>query len=184
MQDKKTCLKCKKDKNLDQFFFQNKKRGIRKKTCKECQRLKFIHWHMISRCYKSSHKKYDRYGGRGIRVHQDFLNFKNFEAWSMQNGYRKDLTLDRKDNDGDYSPSNCRWADKRTQMLNRNAYGKVKFIGVTMKGNKFRAVACNKHLGIFPTAIQAAEAYNQYIINNQLPNKLNELDYELEKSKD
>jgi len=76
---------------------------------------------MKKRCYKEYSTHYLLYGGRGIRVCDEWLN--NFEAfleWSMQNGYADDLTLDRyPDVDGNYEPSNCRWADWITQANNR-----------------------------------------------------------------
>lgn len=78
-------------------------------------------WHcMKDRCYRKGNSKYYLYGGRGIRVCDEWLNdFMVFYNWSMSNGYRDDLTLDRIDSDGNYEPSNCRWATYDEQNKNR-----------------------------------------------------------------
>ena len=63
---------------------------------------------------------YERYGGRGIRICPEWKNdFQSFQKWSMENGYKKGLSIDRIDNNGDYCPENCRWVDGKTQMRNR-----------------------------------------------------------------
>ena len=75
---------------------------------------------MKDRCYNSNCEHYDCYGGRGIRVCDEWLNdFQKFYDWSIQNGYEKGLSIDRIDVDGNYEPSNCRWATKIEQMRNR-----------------------------------------------------------------
>lgn len=77
---------------------------------------------MKRRCYSKNNDNYDSYGGRGIRVCDEWLGpdgFINFYNWSIQNGYRDDLQIDRINNDGDYTPENCRWTTNKVNMRNR-----------------------------------------------------------------
>lgn len=60
-----------------------------------------------------------RAGYEGIKLCADWCSFEAFRDWALANGYRDDLTIDRIDYDGDYEPSNCRWADLYTQAQNR-----------------------------------------------------------------
>ncbi len=73
-------------------------------------RLYTIWSHMKERCSNPNDKKYRRYGGRGIKVCDDWRdNYSAFKSWAISNGYRDDLTIDRIDNDGNYEPSNCQF---------------------------------------------------------------------------
>jgi hypothetical protein len=74
---------------------------------------------MKQRCTnpKNAHFKY--YGGRGIKVCEEWNNSTNFIEWALKNGYRDDLTLDRINVNGNYEPSNCRWATIKEQANNK-----------------------------------------------------------------
>lgn len=74
---------------------------------------------MKERCFNRNRKEYKNYGGRGITVCEEWLDAKTFIDWALKNGYSDDLTLDRKDNDGNYCPDNCEWVSRGIQANNR-----------------------------------------------------------------
>ena len=86
---------------------------------------------MTTRCYNKKYKLYSRYGGRGIKVCDEWKNnFKEFYNWAI-NGWKKELTLDRINNDDDYKPDNCRWVDRVEQANNRHTNYLIKYKGET-----------------------------------------------------
>ena len=87
---------------------------------------------MKSRCYNRAVKHYHRYGGRGIVVCDEWKNsFKSFKDWSINNGYSEGLSIDRIDNNGDYSPTNCRWVSFKIQANNRKSNKLLTYKGET-----------------------------------------------------
>lgn len=77
---------------------------------------------MMRRCHDPRSEMYSYYGARGIEVWKPWHFFKMFQAW-CELTYIDGLTLDRINPDGNYTPENCRWADKSTQQFNRRPYG-------------------------------------------------------------
>jgi len=86
-----------------------------------------------ARCNNPNDTAFKDYGGRGIKVcnewNEDFLKFYN---WAMDNGYKDNLTIDRINVNGNYEPSNCRWANMTTQQRNRRDSVYVTINGITM----------------------------------------------------
>ena len=82
-------------------------------------RLYGIYYNMKRRCYSKKDKKYPIYGGKGIRICNDWLeNFMNFYNWAILNGYADNLTIDRIDGTKNYEPNNCRWITIKEQNNN------------------------------------------------------------------
>lgn len=80
---------------------------------------------MLHRCNVQRDKDYPRYGGRGIKVCAEWSDpvtgLRDFAVWSIRNGWKPGLTVDRKDNDKGYSPDNCRCATRMEQSYNRSS---------------------------------------------------------------
>lgn len=87
------------------------------------KRLHMIWYHMLDRCENKNDKAYKYYGGRGIKVCRRWHNEGNFFKWSRSHGYKSNLTLERVNNNGNYSPENCTWIPQGKQSSNRNKMG-------------------------------------------------------------
>lgn len=107
-----------------------KNKEVYEKWCEKRGRLIRIRLGMIARCYNPNNHAYLRYGGRGIKVCDEWLKDKEaFIEWAKSNGYSHNLSIDRINNDGDYEPSNCRWVDKYIQANNTSANSKYNYRG-------------------------------------------------------
>ena len=86
------------------------------------KRLYRIYNHIKDRCYRKNDPSYKWYGAHNIKMCDEWLNdFETFYNWSMNNGYKDNLTIDRIDVNNNYEPSNCRWVDMKTQCRNRTS---------------------------------------------------------------
>jgi hypothetical protein len=98
---------------------------------------------MKKRCLLSTNQAYANYGGRGIIICDEWLDFKKFYEWAMANGYLDHLTIERKDSNKGYTPDNCRWATQKEQNNNtqRNHF-------ITHNGRTLTLTAWAESLGI------------------------------------
>lgn len=104
---------------------------------------------MKTRCYNPHAAKYERYGARGIKVCDEWKNdFLAFYTWSIANGWKEGLSIDRIDNDGDYEPSNCRWSNSIVQANNKSTNRFVTYNGKTQSVAQW-----GKEVGINPATL-------------------------------
>lgn len=83
-------------------------------------RLYITYAGMKDRCYNKNCKKYKNYGGRGIKICQEWLDdFLNFKEWTITHGYTDELTIERIDVNGNYCPENCKWIEPKMQAYNK-----------------------------------------------------------------
>lgn len=97
-------------------------------------RIYRIYYNMKSRCLNHKDDRYKDYGGRGISICKEWLDFNGFEnfcEWSMNNGYLDNLTIDRINVNGNYEPSNCRWITNAEQSKNKRTCIYFTYFGVT-----------------------------------------------------
>lgn len=148
---------------LHKRMFNHKKHGLTKHPL-------FSKWTDIkSRCYNKNVDMYKNYGGRGIKVCDEWLNdFMSFYNWSIENGWEEGLQIDRVNFNGDYEPNNCQFitgaencAIGKRRVRKDNKYG---FVGVYFKKatNKFGAEITSdtrqRHIGYYNTLEEAVEA--------------------------
>ena len=113
------CLK----NNLFQNYNPRKKHGESK------TRLYKIWMGMKKRCYQKNSKTYERYGGRGIIICDEWLDFEKFRDWALSHGYNESLSIDRKDVNGNYEPTNCKWSTNKEQANNRRSSRIIEYKG-------------------------------------------------------
>lgn len=105
--------------------------------------------HMKTRCMNKKSPDYHNYGGRGISICDEWKNnFQSFYDWAMASGYAANLTIERINNDGNYEPSNCRWATKAEQTRNRRNVVKLSYNGRTLSCAEWSA-----ELGLSPGTV-------------------------------
>lgn len=136
-----------------------------------CGTMVYRAWaHMKERCTNKNDMGYKNYGGRGIKVCEEwmssFMAYYNFVS-SLPNYGVKGYTLDRINNDKGYHPNNVKYSTRVEQNSNRRGFGISKYKGVSWDNNhnKWRTVrkinGKKQHIGYFTSEIEAAEAYKK-----------------------
>lgn len=137
----------------------NRKHGFANK-----HRLYGIWKKMRERCRIITSQSYRYYGKRGITICKEWDDFQVFYDWAVENGYNDKLTLDRRNNDGNYEPSNCRWATMAQQNQNQSS--------TKLNSVKVMTIRNLNRIGAFTTS-ELAKIYGvsstniKYIINNK-----------------
>lgn len=159
---------------IAKVFKNRKERNSHKKSK---TRLYSIWISMKQRCYNSNCNSFKYYGGRGIKVCEEWKNnFLSFEKWSIENGYSENLTLDRIDVNGNYCQENCRWATQVEQQNNLRNNHRESYAGIT------KTIAEWSHfLNINQTTIRnwvrnEEKTFQQYLEEFLLKNGCNTLD--------
>ena len=126
------------------------------------QNLYVVWMNMHKRCKDTNHHCHYRYGGRGISICKEWSDVNTFREWAVNNGYAKGLTLDRTDNDGNYTPENCRFV---TYTVNNNNQSRHKG-SIQKEGNKFAVRVTEngkrKYIGRFTELEHAKACLNEY----------------------
>ena len=134
---------------------------------------------MRHRCKSSTNKRAAHYYDKGITVCSEWGDFKVFREWAYNSGYSEGLSIDRINNDLGYSPDNCRWTTRyiqgaNTKVLrstNKSGYRGVSYCVSEGKYKaSIRARGVRVNLGTYTEALDAAKAYQTYIILHRLEN--------------
>lgn len=96
------------------------KRNFKHGKSDHSYRLYRIWCGMRSRCYKEYTKGFKYWGGKGIKICQEWHDFTIFEKWAIENGYEDNLTIERIEINKDYCPENCKWITIEEQQINKS----------------------------------------------------------------
>ncbi len=168
--------------------------GYKHEQCSKCanklktthgdskKRLYGIYLNIKQRCLNPNNGNYLYYGAKGITICKEWQNsYFTFKKWALENGYLKELSIDRINNDGDYEPNNCRWATMKTQGRNRaiTTRNKSGYIGVSWcsQTSKWKSqIVINfksKTLLRSYSKKECAKIRDKYIKDNNLAHTLN-----------
>jgi len=162
--------------------------GKKAKSCRTCSTAKAAKTHGESKSHL-----YSIWQSMVRRVKSDpnyaeisccseWQKYENFRDWSLINGYTKELEIDRIDNSKDYKPSNCRWVTRQVQGRNTRqlfAHNTSGYRGVCYDKSRDKWVSYikvnnqKKHLGRFSNKLEAAKAYDTYVVLNNLEHTIN-----------
>lgn len=104
---------------------------------------------MIRRCYDTKHSHFKSYGGKGVKVCDEWrTNRGAFIKWALANGFKPELEIDRIDSDGDYCPSNCRWITRRENNLRKDPRKRKGAKVLEWNGERLTARGWERKLGL------------------------------------
>lgn len=140
---------------------------IRMAAQEEIEALRSIHCGMKERCKNPDSTSFRYYGARGITYCEAWENFNTFAIWALSNGFKKGLSIERRDVNGNYAPDNCEWIPRSRQAANRrNTYNNLYF---EYGGEKMNYLQWSERLGISPSvfSMRVKKYGNQskYVIN-------------------
>lgn len=150
------------------------------KWCNKKRHTLYLAYHNIkARCENTKNPSYKHYGARGIK--NLFKNYDEFWNWSIKNGWREGLEIDRIDNDCSYSAYNCRWVDRsvqnqNTRLLQKNNTSGYRGVTKSKNGKWIAQITFNskhKFIGTFNTPIEAGIAFDEFVKRNGLNQPLN-----------
>ena len=123
---------------------------------------------MKQRCFNPKDRNYHNYGGRGITVCDEWLDYLTFKKWCDENGYEQGLSIDRINNDGNYEPGNCRWVTQKVQNNNKRTIHWITYNGETKSLSEWAA-----SLGLKPNSL--IQRLHKYSVEEALsvPNRGN-----------
>lgn len=127
--------------NIDAIIQRNTRHGASKRG--SITKLYKVWAAVKQRCTNPKNKAYKNYGGRGIKLCDEWLEYESFEKWAFENGYAEGLQLDRIDNNGSYSPDNCRFVSTL-----ENSHNKRNNVWITIDGKTALAVDWAKEVGV------------------------------------
>jgi len=114
-------------------------------------KLQRVRSSMFERCYNPNNKNYHNYGGRGIIICDEWRNdYSIFYNWAVSTGYKEGLSIDRINNDGPYSPKNCRWTTPSVQSNNKRNTQKYNY-----KGEELSLPQISKLMGISASSLRS-----------------------------
>ena len=123
---------------------------------------------MKARCNNPKNKDYRWYGEKGIKVCQEWVEDpSSFETWALQNGYKENLTIDRKDENKDYCPENCTWIPLKENSAKKSSTHYITVYNETYSGKEWARIL-NKGPNFINTKIKrdGIQITVDYIKNN------------------